>query len=314
MKNDYLICPHCHNNLQKIEHAYQCVDCKKKYPFLHGIPEFLSSKDSFYEGKFVASIPYSSQFKDVARHLFLRRLRFLKTSLQKIKKKKPLQILDLACGGGHELLTKYGAVVGVDISLASLQGAQKYYDHVVRADAEHLPFTDESFDVVIAMDFFGHIQKQSKKIILSEIHRVLKKGGSTIQYIEAEGSNSMQNFAQRHIDLYQKYFIDREGHVGLEPPMVILERFYGSGLIPVGSIGAYKSWLKPPGEISGRFGSEYAELYPWLLPFVFLDSVICAISPLRFIGTAISEVTTSLIDRLFPFQKSDGVFLMATKV
>jgi hypothetical protein len=253
----------------------------------------------------------------------LRRLRFLRAELDAIRDaagpdpkaqgRRRLRILDIACGGGHGLLTEYGDVVGLDLSLLSLREAAKLYSNVARADAASLPFQDDSFDVVVAMDFLGHIPFEAKGKILSEMRRVLRPGGATLQYIETLGENSMQRLARSHPELYQKHFIEREGHVGLEAPKTVLERFSCAGLIPTRSIGAYKTWVKQPAEISGRFDGDYCVAYPWLKIPVLVDQAICKVAPVRMLGTAMAELVSEGLDRLLPFEMADGLFLKAVK-
>lgn len=92
------------------------------------------------------------------------------------------QILDVGCGAGFltNELAKYGfAITGVDISPDSLRVAR---DHDVTksvtykvADAFKLPFPDESFDVVTAMDFLEHIDRPD--LVIKEFSRVLRPKG-----------------------------------------------------------------------------------------------------------------------------------------
>ncbi len=90
-----------------------------------------------------------------------------------------LQILDIGCGTGAMLddLAPFGSVIGADYAPEALQfcvtrgvGAD-----LTRADVRRLPFADDSFDVVTAMDIIEHIDDD--KAASCEIQRVLKPGG-----------------------------------------------------------------------------------------------------------------------------------------
>lgn len=45
------------------------------------------------------------------------------------------------------------------------------------ANASHLPFRDESFDIVFLLDCLEHMSYHENKLAIPEIHRVLKEGG-----------------------------------------------------------------------------------------------------------------------------------------
>ena len=95
---------------------------------------------------------------------------------------KNIEILDIGCGGGllSNDLSKIGYhVSGIDIHEEVLQVARNYDQFkkvkYIKADALNLPFPDESFDVVCAMDFLEHIEDY--QLALKEGTRVLKKNG-----------------------------------------------------------------------------------------------------------------------------------------
>jgi ubiquinone/menaquinone biosynthesis C-methylase UbiE len=58
---------------------------------------------------------------------------------------------------------------------------------VMKADAENLPFEDNSFDTVVASMILCSTENPSK--ILTEIHRVLKKGGQYLFFEHVRNSN-----------------------------------------------------------------------------------------------------------------------------
>lgn len=86
-------------------------------------------------------------------------------------------VLDYGCGVGQvgAFVRKDGAeVVGIDASYALLEEARKYM-LVVNADAEKLPFQDNSFDYVMAFMVL-HIMPDLDAA-LREIYRVLRPEG-----------------------------------------------------------------------------------------------------------------------------------------
>ncbi len=92
------------------------------------------------------------------------------------------QVLDVGCGAGflsNELAKNFLKVTGVDISAESISVA-KDYDQTktvkyLTADAYRLPFSDQSFDVITAMDFLEHVEDPAS--IIKEFSRVLKPNG-----------------------------------------------------------------------------------------------------------------------------------------
>lgn len=103
---------------------------------------------------------------------------------KEIKKrfKNPIDLLDVGCGAG--LLTNALAldghrVSGIDLSEKSLKIARardssKTVDYRP-ANAYQLPFPDESFDVVCAMDILEHVE--NPRNLIQEASRVLKPNG-----------------------------------------------------------------------------------------------------------------------------------------
>lgn len=92
------------------------------------------------------------------------------------------RILDVGCGAGflsNALAAQGLNVTGVDISEESLAVAKRYDQTrtVVyqTADAYHLPFPNESFDVLTAMDFLEHVDEPAR--VIKEFSRVLKPNG-----------------------------------------------------------------------------------------------------------------------------------------
>lgn len=93
-----------------------------------------------------------------------------------------LKIADIGCGAGflsNYLGSKYESVSGIDASQSSLEVARandisKNVNYIY-ANANKLPFEDNSLDVVCAMDFLEHVE--NPKAIVRECARVLKENG-----------------------------------------------------------------------------------------------------------------------------------------
>ncbi len=92
------------------------------------------------------------------------------------------KILDVGCGAGFlsSYLSQNGmTVTGLDASLPSLdvaRGQDPSSESVyLQGDARSLPFSDQVFDSVCAMDFLEHVDEVS--VVLGEAARVLRPGG-----------------------------------------------------------------------------------------------------------------------------------------
>lgn len=100
--------------------------------------------------------------------------------IEEIGKEK--SVLDIGCGGGFltNALAKAGhQAFGIDVSGKSLEVAKKRDTtgtvQYQKANAYALPYENESFDVVCAMDVLEHVEEPS--LLIQEASRVLKSEG-----------------------------------------------------------------------------------------------------------------------------------------
>ncbi len=100
---------------------------------------------------------------------------------------KTEKILDIATGTGDVALQtfkrhKKSLIVGVDISLPMLQAAARKdknrHIHLINAQAEYLPFKNDSFDV--ATIAFGIRNVPDKAKALNEMRRIIKNKGKLL--------------------------------------------------------------------------------------------------------------------------------------
>ena len=113
-------------------------------------------------------------------------------------------VLEIGCGNGDmlNLLRKKGAsVVGVDVCKAMLLSHGK---DVVLTDALSMPFLSYSFDAIVCIETFCHIQHRN--YFFSEICRVLKPCG--VVYMQAENS---KGFHRLKLALYDSYHLIKDG-------------------------------------------------------------------------------------------------------
>ena len=229
-----LVCIDCRTTLDSQEDdSLSCPECGKAYPISGGVPRF-SPEDSFYEGKVV----HTNRWREpdgLGSRFWARLERAL--NITKIRERFFFEafgergdILDVGCGGGTEILTRFGTVTGIDLSGRSCERAAKTYSRAVQSDVAHTPFPDNSFDYVVGSDVFGHIPVEGKGIAIAEFRRVLKPGGLLLLVIECLGDSFLWKFARGRSDLWHKHFVLQDGHFGLESAEVTLSRFQEAGL------------------------------------------------------------------------------------
>jgi arsenite methyltransferase len=121
-------------------------------------------------------------------------------------------VLDVGCGAGMDSLVAAqmvgatGSVTGIDMTpemVAKARGSIAEMGlgnvKIVEGSAEHLPFEDASFDVVISNGVIDLVP--DKDAVFSEITRVLRPGGR-IQLADVTIQNPVSEVSKRDIDLW----------------------------------------------------------------------------------------------------------------
>lgn len=106
-------------------------------------------------------------------------------------------ILDVGCGFGHLCLAikRLGYnVIAVDMSIEKFgDRLRKHGIITLRCDVENepLPFDSENFNCVLFTEVIEHLDPRKLQFALSEIHRVLKAGGTLL--LTTPNQASLQN-------------------------------------------------------------------------------------------------------------------------
>lgn len=143
------------------------------------------------------------------------------------------RVLEVACGPGFLALAfaeRCREVVGLDLTdaplaIAQRNGQQRGLSNVrfERGDAEHLPFADGNFDIVVCRYAFHHLEEPSR--VLREMARVCRRDGKVVV-------EDLVTSEQRARGDYQNHFerLRDASHTRALAPTELLALFTASGL------------------------------------------------------------------------------------
>jgi SAM-dependent methyltransferase len=125
------------------------------------------------------------------RHWWFRgRRRILGDLLARLEPPLPptARVLDVGCGTGANgpvLATRGALAIGIDASPVPLGLGRSQGSHTarLRGDAARLPFEDDSFDLVVALDVLEHLDDDLAAA--RELRRVLRPGGAAVVFVPA---------------------------------------------------------------------------------------------------------------------------------
>lgn len=163
------VCPTCKTSLTSGDAVLSCPTCGTSYPITNGVPVFdrnISTDMQEYwdsHGCYGQTEPYFLEFLEGKRY---------ETAL------------DLGCGEGRSMVPLFSTVdtfYGIDTSPEYMRPLIQQNLPNVRlacADAKHMPFADNSFDLIISLSVVEHIPWKELPTVLAEAKRVLKPDGT----------------------------------------------------------------------------------------------------------------------------------------
>jgi len=204
---EVLRCPVCRAELREDGDALACTGCGREFPVENGIPRLLdeslpgmrekraeiagwvakAQSESWYErnDKVDAVLPYicrelgidDSDWRATEHSFSVLLDRYVEPGMS------VLEVGAAKCWGAQHLIPRGCEYVGTDILADANIGLGRgafYVERVgefprVQADAEHLPFADESFDLVYCVAALHHALDLSRMV--SEMARVTRPGG-----------------------------------------------------------------------------------------------------------------------------------------
>lgn len=140
-------------------------------------------------------------------------------------------VLDVGCASGPHgatLLANVPGIVlhGIDMSADCLEHARANgYSRCEVVDLnDRLPIRSDSYDAVVSMDLFGHIEFRHKDRLVSELARVTRPGGMNHHGVES-GYVDYCHCNPDDLDDPVRRYVWVDGHVGAEPSRDIRDRF-----------------------------------------------------------------------------------------
>ena len=121
-----------------------------------------------------------------------------------------LVILDAACGAGAFLTDLKAAfpratTLGLDLSEPYLAEARRRSGAVVlQANAERLPFADQSLDAISCIYLFHELPPRVRPVVAAELARVLKPGG-VLAFADSVQASDAPEF-ERLLDVFPVFF------------------------------------------------------------------------------------------------------------
>jgi len=325
-----LVCPSCKREIVPEGAAWKCPGCSAPFSYNGGILSFLTPEERYnegvYEEKQIANWSKTANVRNKIRAspflTFLNRMRvnfslsgrrdrFFWNELKQRGGPDRL-ILDLGCGGGRHYLCDYGKVIGIDPVLPLLQMTKKIYAEVYQSSGTKLPFADNSFDYIVSTDVLGHIASEQKDYLFTEIFRVLKKGGRTVHCAEADCTSPWFRFAHRYPDLFQKYFVDNPGHIGMELPSQWRHRFLKHGFTEI-RFKKMGSRIQEPGLVAALFDNEFRNKSRAIRTLVAVDRLLARNLAVKELLNLLLEPIAAIDDWLSPLDCASGVLIVYEK-
>ena len=202
---------------------------------------------------------------------------FLRGIVEKLNAQNP-KILDVGCGTGAnlEMLKNFGAAEGVDVSDDALEFCKLKGLKAHKGLAEKLPFADESFDIVTALDVVEHLDDDIAG--LKEMRRVMKQDGRTLIFVPAFMWlwGVQDDISNHRIRYTKKQIVERLEKAGFEVERATYANWTFFAPILAGRVIMKITGIKPKSEnnvnvsaLNGVFGKIFSAERLWLKNFNF---------------------------------------------
>ncbi|GIV87930.1 MAG: type 11 methyltransferase [Chloroflexus sp.] len=193
-----LRCPTCGLRPLIVEdHGLRCPRCQTCYPFCDGYLDLMPRGAAFdYVSKYVTDeeqLAAELDYRELAPPLLAAGVRD-RTLRRLMRWRKTDVVLDNGCGTAKHAVwnAKYvGLMVGSDPATLFADEAVRTVT-LVKADSRVLPFADNSFDKVFAIDILEHFPLPVIDAYLAETARVLRPGGRMLAFSNTRERSPIQ--------------------------------------------------------------------------------------------------------------------------
>jgi len=108
-----------------------------------------------------------------------------------------LNAIDIGCGSGRHMAllenSGIGGVYGTDYSLNALNICKDAgLPLVINCDNKNMPFREETFDIAIAWGSLHYSSKGEMRLMLEEVKRIIKRGGSLFATIRRDNDTYLK--------------------------------------------------------------------------------------------------------------------------
>lgn len=136
-------------------------------------------------------------------HLYSQEVTIIRSLINSCSSNK---VLDVACGKGRasKVFAPQSNIYSLDISYDMLEVTKERFpkNYVAQGDSENLPFSNNTFDVVICLEALVHMESPLKA--LKEFNRVLAPDGNLV--ISIDQASSLYSAGRRISYLLSRYF------------------------------------------------------------------------------------------------------------
>ncbi len=291
------VCPEDHRVLENEGNLLRCRHCGTSYPVEEGIARFLQINDPFYEGVYRSQVRFVPKSERAwhAWPLWLINSGYMWAVRKHVAAGST--VVELGGAGGVRYFAHRYRMVACDISHGSLSSVEGYAARIQTDAAICIPIADGMADAVVSSYFWEHMSPAMKASVLQECQRILRPGGKIVFLHDVQTDSPLiKHYRELAPALYQRLFLDGDGHVGYETPKANIESFEREGFRVLIDHGMEKTWIQSASaytklaQFPGRYASLFARLgklengwtfLPYTLAKRMIDALVAPLLPAK---------------------------------